>query len=374
MPASDQLPHEIVWTLTNAVVASRSLHVVAELGVADQVADDSVSIEELAAGCGADLDGLDRVLRLLAACGIFERSADGYRHTEASRLLRSDHPMSMRAFAQMMGLPAFRATFDHLEHSVVTGSPAMGLIADGGLWPYLQGHPREGEVFGQAMTAKAAADVAAVLGAHDFARFKTIADIGGGRGHLLRAVLDVVPTAEGTLFDLPEVTEALDLDRDRLTARPGDFFVDPLPTAEAYILMEVIHDWPDAQAVAILKAVRRAASPGARVLIIENVLDGVHPDSRGHTLDVIMLAVTGGARANRPTARKPVGGGRLRGLDRDRHRRPPAHHRGRCQVRNKPPRRPRAPDVGPCPPRDEGQTATDGWCKRGAQVSPAEAG
>jgi hypothetical protein len=107
-------------------------------------------------------------------------------------------------------------------------------------------------------------------------------------------VLDAVPTAEGILFDLPDVIETLDIDRDRLTARAGDFFVDPLPTADAYILMEVIHDWPDAEAAAILSAIRRAASPGARVLIIENVLGDAQSDPRGHTLDVIMLAVTGG--------------------------------------------------------------------------------
>lgn len=294
MSTSDPQPHEIVWALTNAVVASRSVQVMAELGVADRIADEPVGIAELAAACGADPDGLDRVLRLLTTYGIFEWHVDGYRHTEASELLRSDHPMSMRPFAQMMGLPVFRATFDHLEHSVVTGSPAIGLVEDGGLWPYLEQHPREGRIFGQAMTAKAAADTAAVLGAYDFARFDTIADIGGGRGHLLRAVLDLVPTAEGILFDLPDVTESLDLSLDRLAAWPGDFFVDPLPTADAYILMEVIHDWPDAEAGAILKAVRRAASPGARVLIIENVLDPAHPDLRGHTLDVIMLTVTGG--------------------------------------------------------------------------------
>ena len=294
MSASVLQPHEIIWSLTNAVVVSRSLQVIAELGVADQIGEEPVGIEELAGACGADPDGLDRVLRLLAAFGIFEGGTDGYRHTDASRLLGSDHPMSMRAFARMMGLPAFRATFDQLEHSVRSGGPAMGVVHDGGLWPYLEKHPREGEVFARAMTAKAGADVVAVLGAYDFARFDTVVDVGGGRGHLLRAVLDVVPEAHGILFDLPAVTEALDPGTDRLTAHPGDFFVDPLPTADAYILMEVIHDWPDAQALAILHAVRRAARPGARVLIIENVLNGVDADPRGHTLDVIMLAVTGG--------------------------------------------------------------------------------
>ncbi len=253
-----------------------------------------MSVNQLSSDCGADPDGLDRVLHLLTAYGIFQRHADGYGHTEASRLLRSDHPMSMRAFPRMMGMPVMRATFDQLEHSVLTGSPAIELIDDKGLWPYLIGHPEEHGIFGEAMTGKAAGDIAAVLGAYDFSPFDTIADIGGGRGHLLRAVLDAVPMAEGILFDLPDVITTLDLDHDRLTPRAGDFFVDPLPAAEAYILMEVIHDWPDAEAAAILSAIRHAASPGAVVLIIENVLGDALSDPRGHTLDVIMLVVTGG--------------------------------------------------------------------------------
>jgi C-methyltransferase len=90
------------------------------------------------------------------------------------------------------------------------------------------------------------------------------------------------------------VIQTLDIDRNRLTARAGDFFVDPLSTADVYLLLEVIHDWPDAEAAAIFTAIRRAAYPGARVLIIENVLGDGEADPRGHTLDVIMLAVTGG--------------------------------------------------------------------------------
>jgi hypothetical protein len=162
------------------------------------------------------------------------------------------------------------------------------------LWPYLQEHPGEAEVFGQAMTAKAAADTAAILAAYDFARFSTIADIGGGRGHLLRAVLDGVPGAGGVLFDLPQVIGSLDVHHDRLTPQAGDFFVDPLPAADAYVLMEVIHDWGDAECVAILDAIRRAAPSGATVLVIEDVMPDDRLDVRSQTLDVIMLAVTGG--------------------------------------------------------------------------------
>jgi hypothetical protein len=289
-----QLPHEIVWTLTNGAVVSKSLRVIAELGVADHLGDDPVPVSALGSACEANADALDRLLSLLATYGIFERLADGYRHTEASRLLRSDHPMSMRALARMMGLPVLEAAFDRLQDSVRTGVPSMDLVTHGGFWPYLQEHPREAEIFGEAMTSKAAADIAAVLAAYEFGRFDTIADIGGGNGHLLRAVLDSVPSAEGILFELPRVVDQLSVDRQRLTALPGDFFVDPLPTADGYILMEVLHDWGNAESAAILRAIHRAASPGARVLIIENVLGDVHSDRRGYTLDVIMLAVTGG--------------------------------------------------------------------------------
>src|SRR5206468_12652350 len=83
-------------------------------------------------------------------------------------------------------------------------------------------------IFGRAMTARASVDVGAVIAAYDFTRFRRIADIGGGRGHLLRAILEAAPGAEGILFDLPMVIDTLTAgDQPRLTLHAGDFFVDP---------------------------------------------------------------------------------------------------------------------------------------------------
>lgn len=292
---TDAPPHAEVWSLINAAVVSRSLHAVAELGVADHMDDEPVAVEELARRCEVTVDGLDRALRLLAAHGVFARGEGGsYEHTDTSRLLRSDDPMSMRAFARMIGLPAFWAGLGALDESIHTGTPGFERANGNGLWSYLRTHPEEGRLFDQAMTAKAQADIAAVLSAYDFGRFRTIADVGGGRGHLLRAVLDAAPTATGILFDLPGLIETLDDPPPRLVHHPGDFFVDPLPSADAYVLMEVIHDWGDGEAEAILHAVRRAARPGATVLIIEAIMPDDRLDPTVQTLDVIMLAVTGG--------------------------------------------------------------------------------
>lgn len=290
----NQQPHEVIWSLTTAAVGCRCLQIIAEQGVADLIGAEPVGVTELAQRCDADPDALDRVLQLLAAHGIFAYQSGAYAHTEASRLLRTDHPMSMRGFPRMFGLPIIRQSIADLEHSLRTGAPAAELIEPRGLWAYLQDNPRETEIFDAAMVAKAAADIAAVLDAYDFSGFGTVADIGGGRGHLLRALLDAVPAAAGILFDLPQVIDSLDIHHDRLKSLAGDFFVDPLPPADAYLLMEVIHDWADAEAVAILTAVRRAAVPGATVLIVEGVLDPDRPDPRVQTLDVVMLVGTGG--------------------------------------------------------------------------------
>jgi hypothetical protein len=121
------------------------------------------------------------------------------------------------------------------------------------------------------MTAKAILDVNAVIAAYDFAHWGQIADIGGGRGHLLRAILKAAPGAERLLFDLPMVIDTLD--QPRLTLQAGDFFVDALPSADAYILMEVLHDWPDKQCGAILSAIRQAAPDNnATVLVVEDLM------------------------------------------------------------------------------------------------------
>lgn len=287
-------PHEVLWELSTAGFAARCLHAVAALGIADHVTDTPVPADALAATCAVDPDALDRVLRLLATHGVFELTPDGYRHTPTSALLCDDHPMSMGAFAQMMGLPLVRGSLAELEGTIRTGRSGVEALEPKGFWRYLQDHPAEAAVFGRAMTAKAGAEVAAVLAAHDFAGYETVADIGGGRGHLLHAVLDAAPTVTGILFDLPEVVDALALPHPRMTPLAGDFFVDALPAADAYLLMDVLHDWADDECVAILSAVRRAASPGATLLVVEGVLPADEPERRSSTLDVVMLAVTGG--------------------------------------------------------------------------------
>lgn len=145
------------------------------------------------------------------------------------------------------------------------------------------------------MTAKAHGHVAAIVDAYNFSQFKVIGDIGGGRGHLLRTVLDKFPDARGVLFDLPHVIGAVaGTASDRLKLQAGDFFKDALPACDAYILMEIIHDWNDSEALAILSAVRKAAPAHAKLLLIECMVPAGPEPHWSKTLDILMLTMLGG--------------------------------------------------------------------------------
>src|SRR5207237_8261140 len=244
---------------------------------------------------GLHADALARTLRLLSAYGVCNVRDGSVSHTASSRLLRSDHPRSLRPLARMFGLPINVEAYRLFGETLRAGLPAIEQVHPGGIFGYLAAHPEQARLFDAAMTAKAQAQIAGILDAYDFSRFRSIADIGGGRGHLLQAVLGRAAKARGVLFDLPHVVDAAKgLASDRLTLAGGDFFRDRLPACAAYLLMEVIRDWNDPKSTAILKAVRAAAPDAATVLLLETIVPAEPGPHWAKTLYVVMLAVTGG--------------------------------------------------------------------------------
>ena len=290
---ADRGPFGMVEQMAGGYCVARCLHVVVELGVADVLGDRPADAGSLAEAVGAHRDALGRVLRLLAAHGVFELDRGRFRHTAASRLLRADHPDSMRAIVRLFGLPLFWDAYGVLGHSVRTGEPASGLLHASGIWDWLERNPEAAAIFDAAAAAKQRAQVAAVLAAYDFSSYEMLADIGGGSGALLAAILQACPRAKGILFDLPPVV-AKAPSAPRMARQAGNFLVDPLPSCDAYLLMDVIHEWEDDEALAILTAVRRAAPPGAKLLLIEALIPDTPGPDLARMLDIHLLALTGG--------------------------------------------------------------------------------
>lgn len=193
----------------------------------------------------------------------------------------------------MIGLPVMWDSFSHLEATVRTGRPGTEFVDPAGFFAYLDRHPGESDVYDRGMTAMTVRRIARTVPHYDFTPFGVIADIGGGRGHLLRAVLEQTPEARGVLFDRAQVVEDLAADP-RIEVRSGSFLSDVLPGADCYLLSNVIHDWSDEDAVAILTAVRAAASATSTLLLFEFVVpdDGAEFDATD--VDVFMLGLVGG--------------------------------------------------------------------------------
>jgi SAM-dependent methyltransferase len=280
---------------------TQGIYVAAELGIADLLTDDPLSIEELAKRAGAHPDSLYRVLRALASIGIFSEDAQRrFSLTPMAECLRSDSPDMQRAFAIMSG-SEFYQTWGNLLHSARTGEQGFRKAYGATWFEYMTQHPDRHAIYDAAMTGVHGPETQPVLDAYDFSCFQTVTDVGGGNGSALAAILERHPRVEGILFDLPGVAErawsslATAGVSQRCQVVGGDFF-DSVPAADAYVLRHVIHDWEDDEAVVILRNCRKSLRPGGKVLVIETVLPMGNQPSFGKWLDLMMLLVGGRER------------------------------------------------------------------------------
>jgi hypothetical protein len=272
--------------LVSGYQVSQALHVAARLAIPDRLADGPRRPEEL--GLEAHPDALRRLLRALVAVDVLSERDGRYALTELGQGLRSDVPGSVAGWAEFVGRPYHWSAWAALEDSVRTGENAFRAVHGTDVWAYRREHPEESEIFDRAMTSLTGRVNAAVAAAHDFGRYRTVVDVGGGRGALLAAILDRHPGVRGILFDQPEVVAHAE-PGDRCTVAGGSFF-DAVPGGgDAYVLKSVLHDWEDADAVAILRACHTAGAPV--VLLVERDLAA---DPRAAFSDLNMLVGPGG--------------------------------------------------------------------------------
>ena len=294
-PADPARIHEV---LGNVAVA-RCLHVISELGVADHLAERPMTVDELAAATGAHADSLYRILRMLAARGIFAEDDERLFHlTPAASALRSGVEGSIRSRLRLAWQDLIWAAYGELPHTVMTGEPAFERAHGLPLFDYLAENPDANAAFDRAMAQISGPEDAAVAAAYDFGDHRLVIDVGGGRGGLLAAVLERYPAVRGLLFEQPQVAADADFLEgelaDRCTVVTGDFF-DSVPAGgDAYVLKRIVHDWDDGDAAGLLRRCRDAARPAGRVLVVEAVIrPGNEPDTH-KAQDVGMMVLTRG--------------------------------------------------------------------------------
>ncbi|MFD5394784.1 methyltransferase [Streptomyces sp. NPDC127097] len=276
----------------------------ARLGVADALGEQPATAEELAAAVQAEPRPLDRLLRTLACYGIFAETDDGkYVHTEMSRLLREDTPNSLRYISLWCTEPWTWEAWPRLDDAVRSGRSVFDELYGKGFFDYLHEDARESaEVFNRAMTTSSKQSAQDIAGLLDLTGASSVADIGGGQGHVLASLLEKHPTLEGTLLDLPKVVANPDprlADGGALAPRvrivPGDCREDIPVQADVYIIKNIL-EWDDESTRRTLRNVVRAARPGARVVIIENLVDDSPSMKFTTAMDLLLLLNVGGAK------------------------------------------------------------------------------
>jgi SAM-dependent methyltransferase len=292
---------ELMFGLLRARVLSSAICTAAELGVADHLANGPVHVSALASATGSHENSLYRLLRCLAAAGIFEETDKGrFSHTPLSETLRSSSTNSLRALAVMDGEEWFTRTVDGLTHSVRTGGSAFDQIHGMGWVEYLREHPESSAIFNAGMEASTVQLEGPVLDRYDLSWANTIADVGGGTGAFLASILERNPQARGILAELNEVAEPArrNLEQRGLSDRCEVVAIDMFDTipfkADACVLKRVIHDWPDEQAIKILTNCRDIVAPAGRILVIEPVVTGL----TSALMDVVLMAVGGRERTD----------------------------------------------------------------------------
>ncbi|MEU7043271.1 methyltransferase [Streptomyces varsoviensis] len=282
-----------------AYLHSATLRAAARLGVADHLVDGPRTPDQLAALTGADAGHLRRALRLLATRDVFHEDETGaFGLTPLAQLLRSDAPSSMREAVGMLTDETFWRPAGRLEETVRTGHTVFDDIFGAPFFDYLAGSAELGAAFDTGMAALSDGENAAIAAACPLPAAGVVADVGGGRGGLLREVLLRGPKLTGILYDQEAVVRAHALEGEELAGRwrveGGDFFTSVPPAADVYLVKRVLHDWHDDDCLRILRACRAAMTADSRLLVIDAVLPRDNAPHHGKTLDVLMMASLSG--------------------------------------------------------------------------------
>jgi len=293
-------PLALLDLITGSMV-TQAVHVAAELRVADLLADGPLTAAEIAERSGADADATYRVLRLLASHGVFAEQADHrFTLTELGAGLRADAPLSMRDLAMLLGHPEQWEDWGHLLSAARTGEPVLPKLRGMGGYEYLASNPEFAAVFESGMGSLSKLETEPILAAYDFTGFETVVDVFGGRGTLLAGILERAPKSRGVLADMrAEQLGAAEFFREaglsQRTSIDTSGLFEKIPSGgDAYVLKHILHEWPQEQAVEILRNARSAVGAHGKLLLVEYVVPAGDEPHLAKLIDLWLLILMGG--------------------------------------------------------------------------------
>jgi len=301
----DSLPQARMFELIIGRWISQLIYVAAKLEIADLLKDGPRTVDELATQAEVQAPALYRVLRALASVGVFaEIKGKRFQLTPLAVTLRKSVPGSMRAAALMLGEKYLGDAWEHLLHGVLTGERPFVTAHGAPMFEYLENHPEDLKIFGEAMTSVSTTENPAIAAACKLSGVGTLVEVGGGNGSLLAAILKANRKLKAIHFDLPSVSMRARQEghlsekgiAERCSHETGDFFEAVPKGGDAYLMKRVLHDWTDEQCAKILANCCAAMNKKGRVLVVDHVIPAGNRPDRGKLLDIQMLIIGGRER------------------------------------------------------------------------------
>lgn len=265
---------EYAFELLGGMMNSFVLSALIRNGVIEALNSGINSVDELSEKCNVNRNVLSRTLRYAGFIGLVSLSENRYSLTDVGRIFLKDVPGSLFGSANFISAPPWRDSWMNFEHCLKTGEPAFNHVFGEPFFQFLDSKPEYGKPFHQYMANISAMVASVVAEAYDFSKFKTICDVGGGQGVLLKAILNKTPAANGILYDMENVVKVNvvgDLE-DRVQIVTGSFF-DSVPPADCMVLKTIIHDWNDENSLQILSNCRKSLNKDGKIILVEQVVE-----------------------------------------------------------------------------------------------------
>lgn len=275
---------EPIMQVASGFMAAKHLFAAKELGLFEALGDSPATIDGLAARTGLTTRAARISADAMVALGLLERDDNTYRNSPtAAAFLSGQGPGDLRPFLRFWDSLSYPA-WQGLAEALASGPPQEIIDLDA----------ERQQVAAAGIEAILMGPASAFARTVDFSSHRRLLDVGGGTGSWSIAACRVHDQLTATVVELPAVA-AVARERvsaasltDRIDVRDGDALADELPAGhDAFLLANLVHYWSPEQNRELLQRVRRAAEPGARLLLADFWTD------RTHTQPIIAALMAG---------------------------------------------------------------------------------
>ena len=289
-----------MWMMTHIenFWLAKAISAALELNIAEHIQQGKNSLDDLALITQTNSDALFRLMRMLCAHEIFNRSENGiYSLTSYSKVMLEGNGSVKYMLMSHLDKTHFEL-FAEMDHTLKTGENAAQKLFNKDVFSYMQESPDQQELFNKGMNDTSELLAPVLLASYNFSPYPHIVDIGGGNGSLLCHILSKHTELKATVFDSNRIIEqsVLNIKSYQLTERidviAGNFFEEVPKGGDLYILKNILHDWDNDHCITILKNIAKAMQPGSKLLIAECIINNDNKYSYGKMLDILMLIGT----------------------------------------------------------------------------------